>query len=302
MLLFFLTIYVKSSLSLFISTENRISSRNLTCRDNFTAMTTVLVDCEACLITYRNYAIKTNLSLTGSGSVGTSYTCLKVNDVEAYHENLLNECRYYPRTTLDGYDDFCIASSYTYIRGSYRACICTTSNCNFSYTQCVRQTNLYTHRESPPFTNTILKLTDQIQCYQHNKDFKQQTYSSLKPLCSDDDNQCKSYLISHGVLCAITVDQSNQITRQSLTPSIYPGYLIKHKTEYCNSSTWTSKSIYFSQCKRGDNVCMCAIDRCNKDLETCRASNEICKNSYSILFFLISVVTIFYLKSKSFSQ
>ena len=76
--------------------------------------------------------------------------------------------------------------------------------------------------------------------------------------------------MNHGVLCVISVDRTNQITRQTLIPSIYSAYIIKYKTQICNSFVSTSKSIYFSQCQFDDTVCMCTFDGCDKDLETCR--------------------------------
>ncbi|CAF3652814.1 unnamed protein product [Rotaria sordida] len=267
---------ISTSLALLISTENRVASRNLTCQHDLPLMTTISTNCEACLITSRNYIIETKLSLTGSGPEGFSYTCLQVNEVEAYRENLIRECRYFPRNTLNGYDDFCIASPYSYLRGSYRACICTTNTCNFNYAQCIRQISSYLNQKASLFSNTIVELTDKIKCYRSNEDIKQETSSSLTPsLCSDDDNECKNYLFDHGVLCMISIDRTNRITRQTLVPSIYSAYLIKYKTELCNSFISTTKSIYFSQCKQDDIVCMCAYDGCDKDLETCRTNQGI---------------------------
>ncbi|CAF1379359.1 unnamed protein product [Rotaria sp. Silwood1] len=296
MLLLFLIIYLRSSIALLISTEDRIPSRNLTCQHDLPLVTTILTNCEACLITSRNYAIETKLSLTGSGPTGFSYKCLQVNDIEAYHENLIRECRYFPRNTLNGYDDFCIASSYTYLRGSYRACLCITNTCNFNYVQCTRQIISSFNQKSSLFTNTIIELKEKIKCYQSNKDIKQETSSSLTLLCSDDDNECKNYLFNYSVLCIINIDRMNRTTRQSLVPSIYSAYLIKYKTELCNSFILTTKSIYFSQCKQNDVICMCTFDGCDKDLETCRTNQGICHNNYLILFFFIISIEYLYLK------
>ncbi|CAF2595818.1 unnamed protein product [Rotaria sp. Silwood2] len=292
MLLLFLIVYLRPSLALLISTEDRISLRNLTCQHDQSLITTILSNCEACLIISRNYIIETKLSLTGSGPAGFSYRCLQVNEVEAYHENLIRECRNFPRNTLNGYNDFCIASPYTYLRGSYRACICITNACNFNYAQCIRQISSSLNRQSSLFSNTIAELTEKIKCYRSNEDIKQETSSSLTSLCSDDDNECKNYLFNNGVLCTISIDRTNRTTRQPLVSSIYTAYLTKYKTELCNSFTWTTKSIYFSQCKQDDVVCMCAFDGCDKDLETCRTSQGICNNYYAILFLLIFLLNI----------
>ena len=162
MLLLLVVAYLRTSSSLLISTENRVSTRNITCKHDLPFITTFLSNCEACLITSRNYAIETTLSLTGSGPAGLSYTCLQVNDVEVYHESLIRECHYFPRDTLNGYDDYCIASPYSFVRGSYRACICITNQCNFNYSQCLRPINPFWNQKSPLFSNTIDELTNRV--------------------------------------------------------------------------------------------------------------------------------------------
>jgi hypothetical protein len=293
LLFFFFIIYLRSSFALLISTENRVSTRNITCQHGLASSATFLFNCEACLMTSRNYEIQTALSLTGSGSSGITYACLRVNEVEAYHENLIHECRYFPRDTLNGYDDFCIASPYNFVRGSYRACICLTNACNINYTQCIRQMISYWDGTSPLFSNTIVELTDRIKCYRPYEDYKQGIYSSFKPMCSENDNECKNYLFDNGVLCTISVDRTNQIRRQTLTPSIYSAYLIKYKTQLCNSFTSASKSIYFSDCQQEETVCMCAIDGCDKDLETCRTSGGIYNYHYAPSFLLLFVLNIY---------
>jgi hypothetical protein len=296
MLFLFLTIYLRTSFALLLTTQNRISTRNITCRDTQTGLvstTSLLFDCEACLITSRNYDIETTLSLTGSGREGFSYTCLQVNDVEMYHENLVRECLYFPQDTLNGYDDFCIAPPYTILRGSYRACICTTNACNFDYSQCIRQTNPHRDQKIPPFSNTISELTNRVKCYRPYEDYNHQTYSNLTQLCSNDDEVCKNYVFDHGVLCAISVDRTNQIARQTLTPSLYSAYIIKYKTQICNRFISTSKSIYFSQCELEETVCMCAVNECDKDLETCRTSGGIYKHFYSMYLLIVSILNIY---------
>ncbi|CAF1642804.1 unnamed protein product, partial [Adineta ricciae] len=252
MLLFFLVVYLRTSFALLRSTEDRISTRNITCRHDVGLSVTFLTNCEACLVTSRNYAIETTLSLTGVGLSGSLSSCLQVNEVETYHENLVRECHYFPRNTLNGYDDFCIASPYTIFRGSYRACICLTNLCNFNYTGCLRQIKSIWNQKTPLFSNTIVELNNRIRCYQSSEGFTEPAYSSLISLCSEDDDICKSYLANQGVLCAISVDRANRITRQTLPPSIYSAYLMKYKSEFCKSYTLTSKSILFSQCELED--------------------------------------------------
>ncbi|CAF2260708.1 unnamed protein product [Rotaria magnacalcarata] len=280
--------YLRTSSGLFISIEDRIPSRNLTCKHDLPSTTTILFDCEACMVTSRNYAIETKLSLAGAGRAGFSYTCLKVNEVEGYHESLVRECRYYPRDTLSGFDDFCIASPYSYLRGSYRACLCITSTCNFNYAQCIEEVNPNIIQKSSLFTNTIVQLTKLVKCQPPGDDSKQEKSASLAPLCPNNDYTCKSYLLDNAVLCVISVDQTNRTTRQSWIPSIYSAYLIKYKTQYCKAFTSTPDSVHFSQCKLDDDVCMCTVDGCNKDLETCRKINQgISEKRYSILLILL---------------
>ncbi|CAF1116667.1 unnamed protein product [Adineta steineri] len=293
MLLLFLVLYLRTSFALLLTTDNRISTRNITCKHDLASTTTIYVqNCEACLITLRNYPIETTLSLTGSGLAGFSYTCLQVNQVEMYHENLVRECHYFPQNTLSGYDDFCIASPYTFVRGSYRACICTTNTCNFNYTQCMRETNRFPYEKKTLFTNTITELTNRVKCYQPYEDYREQSYSNLIPLCSDDDDICKNYLFNQGVLCAISVDRTNKIIRQTLIPSIYSAYLIKYKTRFCKTYTDNSKYIIFSQCELEETVCMCTYDECNKDFETCRTNEGIRNNDYFVLLLFVFLLNI----------
>lgn len=291
MFLFFLIIHLQTSSALLLSTETRISTRNITCQ-NGSSSTSLLFDCEACLVISRNYDIRTSLSLTGAGYSGVTYKCLQANQIESYHENLVRECSNFPQDTLNGYDDFCIASPYTQLRGSYRACLCTTNACNFNYSECVQRTYPYWDRKPPIFKNTIVQLTDRIKCYRPYEDYNRQTFSYLTPLCANNDQECKNYVFDQGVLCAISVDRTNQITRQTLSPSIYASYVIKFKTMLCSSYTWTSKSIYFTQCQQDETVCFCAIDGCDKDLETCRKSKATYIDHYSFLYFLLLVLNI----------
>jgi hypothetical protein len=248
-------------------------------------------NCEACLITSRNYPIETTLSLTGVGPAGFFYTCLQVSDIEGYHENLVRECHYFSRDILSGYDDFCIASPYNLVRGSYRACICAANTCNLDYTRCIRQVNLNRDSNAPPFSNTVSDLTNQVKCYRPSDSYYQQTYSNLTQLCNKGDRECKNYVFDHGVLCAISVDRTNRTARQTLIPSSYAAYVIKYKTEICNAFTTISKGIYFSQCELGETVCMCTVNECDKDLETCRANGTgRDKNVYSIYFMFVFVL------------
>jgi len=291
MLLLFLAIYLRTSFGLLLTTANRVPTRNITCRHGLpSTKIDLLFNCEACLITSRNYYIETALSLTGAGPTDVSYACLHVKDVEGYHANLVRECRYFPKDTLNGYDDFCIASPYNIVRGSYRACICITNACNFNYSQCIRKTYPNRNPQVPSFSNTVVELTNRVKCYRPYEDFHQVTYSNLIPLCSNNDDICKDYIFDHGVLCAISVDRTNQIARQTLPPSLYTEYIIKYKTKICNAFTDTSKSIYFSQCELEDTVCMCTVDECDKDLETCRTSGGVYKNFYSIYFLFVVIL------------
>ncbi len=296
MILLYLILYFQTSFAaLLLTTVNRNATRNITCRDGRDPTTlTYLFTCEACLITSRNYPILTALSLTGAGPEGLAYKCLQVNDVEGYHENLARECRYFSKDTLNGYDDFCIASPYNLVRGSYRACICITNACNLDYSQCVRQINLHRDPNVPVFSNTVAELTNRVQCYRPYEDYTQQTYSNLIPLCGKDDRICKDYVFDQGVLCVISVDRTNQIARQTLVPSIYSAYLIKYKTQLCNAFITTSKSIYFSQCQLEETVCMCTVNECDKDLETCRTSGTgRNQNAYSIYFLFVFLLEIY---------
>ena len=279
-----LLICLPISSALLLSTEIRVSTRNITCQ-NGSSSSSLMFNCEACLVIARNYDIRTSLSLTGSGRSGITYICLLANQIEPYHENLMRECSNFPQGTLNGYDDFCIAAPFPAFRGSYRACMCTTNACNFNYSECVQRTNPYWDRKPPTFASSIVSLTERVKCYRPYENYNQQPYSCLKPLCASNDDECKNYLFDHGVLCAISVDRANQITRQTLPPSIYAAQIIKFKTMICNSYTWTSKSIYFTQCQQDETICLCAVDGCDKDLETCRTSraNDF---EYSLLLLL----------------
>jgi hypothetical protein len=293
MFLFFLIIYLRTSSALLVSTGNRISTRSVTCQ-NGSSSTALLFNCEACLVITRNYAITTSLSLAGSGSSGVTYICLQVDQIESYHENLVRECFNFPQGTLNGYDDFCIASPYNQLRGSYRACMCTTNACNFNYSDCVQRTNPVWALKPPVFSNTVVQLTDRVKCYRPYEDYKPQQYASLRPLCLSNDEACKNFIFDTGVLCAISVDRTNQITRQTLPPSIYAATLLKYKTMLCSSFTWTSKSIYFTQCQQDETVCMCAVDGCDRDLETCRTSRATYIYHYSSFYFLVLVINIYF--------
>lgn len=291
--MYFLAIllYLPISSALLLSTENRFSTRNITCQ-NGTSSNSLMFNCEACLVVTRNYDIRTSLSLTGSGQSGVTYMCLQANQIEAYHENLVRECSNFPQGTLNGYDDFCVAAPFPKVRGSYRACLCTTNACNLNYSECVQRTNPYWDRKPPIFSNSIVSLTERVKCYRPYENYNQQPYSCLSPLCASNDDECKNYLFDHGVLCAISVDRTNQITRQTLPPSIYAAQILKFKSTICNSFTWTSKSIYFSQCRQDDTICLCAVDGCDKDLETCRTSRAN-YFGYSVCFaFLLLVLHI----------
>jgi hypothetical protein len=290
MILLFLITCLQTSSALLLSTENRISTRNITCQ-NGSSSTALLFNCEACLVITRNYDIRTSLSLTGSGSSGVNYVCLQANQIEAYHENLVRECSNFLQGTLNGYDDFCIAAPYNQVRGSYRACMCTTNACNFNYSECVQRTYPYWETKPPTFSNSIVELTNRVKCYRPYEDYRP-TNSYLPSLCASNDAECKNYVFDHGVLCAISVDRANQITRQTLPPSIYSFYLIKFKTMLCSSFTWTSKSIYFTQCQQDETVCFCAVDGCDKDLDTCRESKATHIHYYSFFYFLLLILNI----------
>ena len=284
-------LYLPLSSGLLLYTENRVSTRNITCQ-NGTSSNSLMFNCEACLVVARNYDIRSSLSLTGSGRSGVTYMCLQTNQIEAYHENLVRECYNFPQGTLNGYDDFCVAAPFPKVRGSYRACLCTSNACNFNYSECVQRTNPYWDRKPPTFSNSIVSLTDRVKCYRPYENYNQQPYSCLTQLCASNDDECKNYLFDHGVLCAISVDRTNQITRQTLPPSIYAAQIIKFKTTICSSFTWTSKSIYFTQCQQDETICLCAVDGCDKDLETCRTSRAT-YFGYSLCFsFLLLVLNI----------
>ena len=140
---------LRSLFALLLSSENRLSTRNITCQHGIFSSTSIVFNCEACLITSRNYPINTTLSITGSGPIGLAHACLRIEDVEPYHENLVHECRYFSRETLNNHDDFCLASPYNQARGSYRSCICLTNNCNNNYTQCIQLNHPYRDRSIP---------------------------------------------------------------------------------------------------------------------------------------------------------
>ena len=284
-----------SSSALLISADNRRSTRNITCRQDATAPTAYAPDCEACLMTSRNYPVSTSLSLTGSAPSGISYRCLRVNEVEAYHESLVRECLNFSRNLLSGYGDYCIATPYNLARGSYRACLCTTNRCNSNYTQCNRTNTLYARdRTSNVFTNTIAELKDRIRCYRSGSGGNDRpTFgSALTPLCAAGNEECENYVYDQSVLCAISIDRFNQTSRVSLPPSMYSDYLIRLKTQVCDSFSWRSKSIYFSGCQQNSIVCMCAKDDCDKDLETCRSSRATHSVDYSSCFLLLLLFTL----------
>lgn len=266
-------LHLPFSLAILITSENRVSTRNITCLHGAQSSNIMAFNCEACMITSRNYEINTTFSMTAPGPGGISYACLRVEDVEAYRENLVRECYYFAKDTLSGHDDFCIATPYSHIRGSYRACICLTSMCNTNHTLCRRPIDPYRNRQPPEFRNTITQLTHRVQCYLSDIDDLPQSYSSLAPLCSQTDELCHRYLYDHSVLCAISVDRNNEITRLNLPSSIYSFYVLRFKTQLCDAFSWRSRSIIFSQCEQENTVCMCTIDDCNRDLETCRTSH-----------------------------
>lgn len=282
MLFVLLLISIQDCSSILISSEIRPSTRNITCQHS-SSSTSLLFHCEACLVIQRNYAIHSLLSITGSGTTGTAYVCIKAADIEIYHENLVRECQNFPRQRLNGYDDFCVASPFNKQRGSYRACLCTTNACNWNYTECVRQVNPYWDRHSDSFKNNIEILNNRVKCYRPYEDYGRQTQSFLQPLCASNDEECKNYVFDSGVLCAISIDRSNQIFRQTLTPSIYAAKLVQLKTQICSSFTWKSRSIYFSKCQQGETICFCTIDGCDKDLETCQKSRAISLRSFFLL-------------------
>ena len=296
MLLALVLFYIQSSSALLVSTENRVSTRNITCQHGSSSMT-LFFNCEACLVVTRNYAVQSLLSLAGPGPSGVSYVCLLANDIDAYHENLVQECRNFPRQTLNGYDDFCVASPFNQLRGSYRACICSTNACNFNYTECVRRANPYWDQQPPTFRSTVVQLTNRVKCFRPYEDYRPQIQSYLTPLCSINDDDCKNFIFDNGVLCAISIDRTNQLSRQTLPPSIYVAQVIKFKTVFCNSFTLTSKSIYFSKCLQGETVCMCAVDGCDKDLDTCRTSRAM-RNRYLFTSLLLLVPNIYYWQNR----
>ena len=292
MILLYLILYFRVSWSLLLTMDNRNMSRNITCQHGLLPGVKWLVNCEACLITSRNYLIETTLSIAGAGPQGFSYTCLQTNNVEIYHENLVRECRYFPKNLLPGYDDFCIASPYNLVRGSYRACICITNDCNIDYSRCIQPLNPNRYPEVPVFNSTVKELTNRVKCYQPYEDYKPQINSSLTKFCSNNDEKCQDYIFENGVLCLIRVDQNNQVTRQTLIPSMYTSYIINHKNQFCNASSMTSRSISFSQCEFKDTICMCTTDECNKDLGTCEKNEGMKKNVYFLSLLLVFVLII----------
>ena len=289
-------LYFHISSALLLTTEDRNASRNLTCRYGVDSnlIPTYATNCEACLVTSRNYPIATTLSLTGVGPAGVSYRCLQYNEIEGYHENLVRECHYFSRDVLSGYDDFCIASPYSLVRGSYRACICATNLCNIDHGRCIRQAILHQDSKTSAFSNTVADLTNKINCYRPSDDYYQQPYSNLTQLCTKGDRDCRNYLFDHGVLCAITVDRTNQIARQSLIPSLYAAYIVKFKTEVCNTTETTSQSVYFSGCELEDTICMCTVNECDKDIETCRRSEAGRDQSTSAAVYFLFVLMILF--------
>jgi hypothetical protein len=291
MLSILFVIVIRTTSALLITSDSRVSTRNLTCQHG-SSSATLFFDCEACLVISRNYAIQSTLSIAGSGPSGINYVCLQVNDIEAYHENLVRECQNFPRQTLNGYDDFCVASPYNKFRGSYRACLCATNACNFNYNECVRQASPYWDRQPAIFGNTIARLNDRIKCYRPYEDYESHVTSYPMSLCSSNDDECKNFLFDHGVLCMISVDRTNQLLRQTLPPSIYVARLMQLKTKFCRSFTWTSKSIYFSKCQQGETICMCAIDGCDKDLQTCQTSRATHHHHHLFVYVLLLLINI----------
>ena len=298
MLHLILLIFFPISQSLLITSEHRVSTRNITCQHGSSYSSLLLFNCEACLVLSRNYAIDTLLSMAGSGPSGTTYLCLHANEIEPYHENLVRECQNFPRETLNGYDDFCVASPFNKLRGSYRACICASNACNWNHTECVRQTNPYWDRHPALFKNTVTQLTNRIKCYRPYEDYRPQISSALTPLCQSHDDECKNFVFDHGVACAISVDRTNQIFRQTLPPSIYTAKILQIKSLFCGSFTFKSKSIYFSKCQQGETICVCSIDGCDKDLDTCRSSRAALHQSSLFIYLIFLVINIYHLNNK----
>ena len=81
-----------------------------------------------------------------------------------------------------------------YVRGSYRACICTTNACNFNYSRMYSTNKSLSRSKIPIFNNTIIELTNRVKCYRPYENYKQQIYSNLTPLCSLMMIQCKNYI------------------------------------------------------------------------------------------------------------
>lgn len=287
MYLLYLISFLPSSISILVSPETRLSMRNLTCQHGTSSSMVMSFNCEACLITLRNYMVNTTLSLTGSGSAGLTYTCVRLDDVEAYHENLVRECRYFPREALNGHDDFCVATPYSQVRGSYRACICLNNLCNQNYTQCSRPLDPSRNRLSIGFKKLVMPLTRHVECYQSEIDDAPADYSSLTPICSVDDELCHRYLTDHSVLCAISVGRNNRITRLSLPPTLYSAYVLKYRMNRCQSFSSTPERIVFSNCDQEETVCMCIEDQCNSELSTCEINHAL-QMSYS------KIMTIFF--------
>jgi hypothetical protein len=287
---YMIIVYIRVGTAILVTNDNRISSRNLTCQHGSLSASSIAFNCEACLLTSRNYAINTTLSITGSGPSGITYVCLKVNDIDAYHKNLVDECRYFPRDTLNGYDDFCIASPYSLVRGSYRACICLSNICNVNHTQCIQLNNPHRDGIVPLFKNTLVSLVRRIHCYHSAEHDRPPIYSSLTPLCTLDDDICNSYVFDHSVLCVINIDQRNQITRESLPSSVYAFYVLKFKIDLCRSFTSNSLSISFSACQQENTVCMCAQDQCNQNLETCRMNQGVTNDFTVYIYWLLLVL------------
>ncbi|CAF1272981.1 unnamed protein product [Didymodactylos carnosus] len=275
-LTYFITIFSKS-IALLTTSDYRVSTRNITCANGSNIVFSK--KCEACLIVTRNYRIDTQLSLTGNGPEGSSYYCLDIKQIEGYHNNLVRECYDYPLDNLNGFNDFCIASPYTTIRGSYRACTCTIDRCNINYNECVLKNNLKIY---VPFLNTIQESGAPIQCS-----------TDQTPLCDTKDFACQNFVKQNCVLCLIKIDNLGQVTRQCLPPSLYSYYLTYTRMEECSQSTYLSKSLYLYNCQNGETICMCTKNYCDKDMDTCRTSEANKIKLTIVLLSLFSFVFIF---------
>ncbi|CAF0973318.1 unnamed protein product [Didymodactylos carnosus] len=230
---------LNQSVALLTTSDYRLSTRNITCAST-SDIASFSNQCEACLIVTRNYRIDTKLSITGNGPAGSSYFCLNNKQVEGYHNNLVRECFGYPSANLNGFNDYCIASPYTRVRGSYRACTCTENKCNIDYNECILKNNL---RLYVPFPTTVKESGTPIQCY-----------SDKTSLCNAGDSDCINFIEKNCVLCLIKSDRSGQVTRQCLPPSLYSYYLTYTRMEECSQSTYLSKNLYLYNCRNGETI------------------------------------------------